>query len=65
MFTKLKCIASFALLGSALAGIALGWLSLSFDVHIPGAILGALAGAGVCALGVFDETAQMSHGGEA
>lgn len=44
MFRKLRIVASFALTGSVLAGIAFGWLHVSFDVHVPGATLGALTG---------------------
>jgi hypothetical protein len=44
LLTKLRLVSAFALVGCALAGASLGWAHLCFDVHVPGALIGALAG---------------------
>lgn len=44
MLKKLRYITSFAMVGCAVAGAGLGWMHFSFDVHIPGAVVGAIAG---------------------
>ena len=39
-----RTVSSFALLGSITFGAFLSWLPIGFDVHIPGAFAGAVAG---------------------
>jgi hypothetical protein len=42
---SLRLIASFALLGAVLMGVAVGWMDRpSFDPRIIGAVIGAVAG---------------------
>jgi hypothetical protein len=44
LLRKLRIVASFALIGSVIAGAVFGWWHWSFDVHVPGALLGTLTG---------------------
>lgn len=64
MLTKLRYITSFAMVGCALAGAGLGWLHFSFDVHIPGALVGAVVGVFfVTADAPDDRTGTEAHSG--
>jgi len=42
---KLRIIAGFALVGSVLTGVFLGWAPVPFDLRVVGAGVGAFAGA--------------------
>jgi hypothetical protein len=44
LLTKLRLVTASALTGCALAGASLGWAHFPVDVHVPGAIVGALVG---------------------
>jgi hypothetical protein len=41
---SVRLVANHAMIGCVFAGVTLGWFDLTFDPHIGGAILGALAG---------------------
>lgn len=44
MLEKLRIVASSALVGCAVAGALFGWAHFQFDVHVPGAVIGAAIG---------------------